>query len=155
MSIINSATKTTKSADLLLTAAVGAGLLRLTLAVFWIVHWWYKVGFRGMPVTENFFMQNGLSAWLAWFDISFEVAVTFCLVLGLYVSLVCVISLPILVASMIIFRANGFYFPTGGIEFPILWAIVQIIQALLGPGRFRITPPIWLPRIPAILGLAP
>src|SRR5271169_5583128 len=83
MSIINPATKTTKSADLLLTAAVGAGLLRLTLAVFWIVHWWYKVGFRGMPVTENFFMQNGLSAWLAWFDISFEVVVTFCLVLGL------------------------------------------------------------------------
>ena len=30
-----------------------------------------------------------------------------------------IISLPILVAGMVVYRTNRFYFPTGGIEFPI------------------------------------
>lgn len=148
-------TKASGTPDLLPTAATAAALLRLTLAAYWIIHWWYKVGFRGMSVTVNFFAENHLPAWLAWFDISFEVVVTACLILGLYVPLVCIISLPILVASMIIFSGNGFYFPTGGIELPILWALVQIILALLGPGRWRVTPPAWLPRIAGVPGLAP
>jgi cytochrome c len=29
-------------------------------------------------------------------------------------------------------------------------ALVQIVQALLGPGVFRITPPTWLPRVPVL-----
>ena len=59
-----------------------------------------------------------------------------------------IISLPILVAGIIVYQPNCFYFPSGGIEFPIFWSIVQIIQALLGPGRFRITPLAWLPKLP-------
>jgi putative oxidoreductase len=144
-----------RAATLLPTAASGATLLRLILAAYWIVHWWYKVGFEGMPATESFFIKNGLPAWLAWFDISFEVVVAVCLILGLYVSLICLVSLPILCASMIIFLGNGFYFPMGGIELPIFWALVQIVQALLGPGAFRITPPQWLPRVPVFPALGP
>jgi putative oxidoreductase len=142
-------------ATLLPTAAFGATLLRLILAAYWIVHWWYKVGFEGMPATESFFIKNGLPAWLAWFDVGFEVVVAICLILGLYVSLICLVSLPILCASMITFAGNGFYFPTGGIELPIFWALVQIVQALLGPGVFRITPPQWLPRVPVFPALGP
>jgi hypothetical protein len=41
--------------DLSPMSAVGAALLRLILAGFWIVHWWFKVGYRGMPATEAFF----------------------------------------------------------------------------------------------------
>ncbi len=62
-----------------------------------------------------------------------------CPILGWYVSLMSVISLPILVASMIIYRGNGF--PTGGIELPILWALVQVAQALLRPGSLRAKAP--------------
>jgi hypothetical protein len=46
--------------DLSPMSAVGAALLRLILAGFWIVHWWFKVGYRGMPATEAFFLQQGL-----------------------------------------------------------------------------------------------
>jgi putative oxidoreductase len=141
--------------NLLPTAAAGATLLRFTLVAYWIVHWWFKVGFRGMPATESFFIQQGLPAWLAWFDISFEVVVAACLILGVYVPLVCLVSLPVLFASMIIYGGNGFYFPSGGIELPILWALIQIVQALLGPGMFRITPPKWLPRVPFFPALGP
>lgn len=129
---------------LLPTAPSAATCLRLTLALWWIIHWWFKVGVAGMPATEMFFVHHGLPAWLAWFDIGFEVVVTLCLILGLYVPLVCIVSLPILAAGAIIYRAHGFYFVTGGIEFPIFWTIVQIIQALLGPGRFSVRPPVRL-----------
>jgi putative oxidoreductase len=112
---------------LLPTAGWAATCLRLTLAIWWIIHWWFKVGVAGMPTTEMFFLHNGLPAWLAWFDVSFEVVVMLFLIFGLYVPLVCIVSLPILVAGMIVYQANGFYFVTGGIEFPIFWAIVQII----------------------------
>jgi putative oxidoreductase len=144
--------KPISSSGLLPRATAGATLLRLTLAAFWIVHWWFKVGFRGMSATESFFIHQGLPAWLAWLDISFEVVVASCLILGIYVPLICLVSLPILVASMFIYAGNGFYFPTAGIELPIFWALVQIVQALLGPGVFRITPPNWLPRFPFFLG---
>jgi hypothetical protein len=38
---------------------------------------------------------------------------------------------------------------------PILRALVQIVQALLGPGAFRITPPKWLPHVPAFPAFGP
>lgn len=36
----------------------GAALLRFILACFWIAHWWYKVGYRGMAATKAFFLQQ-------------------------------------------------------------------------------------------------
>jgi uncharacterized membrane protein YphA (DoxX/SURF4 family) len=127
------------------TSALGATLLRFILAGFWIAHWWFKVGHRGMAATQAFFLQQGLPAWLAWFVVSFELVIAACLVLGIYIPLVCLVSLPILFASMWIYRKNGFYFSSGGIELPALWACAQIVQALLGAGSFRISVPAWLP----------
>jgi len=138
--------------DLFPMSAVGAALLRFILAGFWIAHWWFKVGYRGMPATEAFFLQQGLPAWLAWFDISFEVVTAVCLILGIFVPLLCVISLPILFASMWIYRRNGFYFSDGGIELPVLWACAQIAQVFLGPGAFRIPLPVWL-QLPTLFGI--
>jgi len=39
-----------------------------------------------MAATETFFLHYGLPTWLAWFDVSFEIVVIFCLILGLYVA---------------------------------------------------------------------
>ena len=134
-------------------SAFGATLLRFILAGFWIVHWWFKVGYRGMAATEAFFLQQGLPAWLPWFVVSFEVVVAVCLVLGIYVPLVCLVSLPILFASMWIYRENGFFFSSGGIELPAFWACAQIAQVLLGPGALRIPLPAWLPHPPTLFGI--
>ena len=124
---------------------LGATVLRLVLAGFWISHWWFKIGCRGMPATIAFFAQQRLPAWLAWFIVYFETVVAVCLILGIWVSSVCVASLPILFASVWIYRKNGFYFANGGVEFPLLWACAQVVQTLLGPGSFRITIQTWLP----------
>jgi uncharacterized membrane protein YphA (DoxX/SURF4 family) len=135
------------------TSALGATLLRFILAGFWIAHWWFKVGYRGMAATRVFFLQQGLPAGLVWFVISFELVIAACLVLGIYVPLVCLVSLPILFASMWIYRKNGFYFSSGGIELPILWACAQLVQALLGPGALQAPVPGWLPEIPALFDI--
>ena len=125
--------------------AIGAALLRFILAGLWLSHWWFKIGYRGMPATEAFFARQGFPAWLAWFSVYFEIVVAVCLMLGIYVSFLCLISLPILFASVWIYREKGFYFSNGGIELPILWACTQIVQAILGSGTFRISIPGWLP----------
>jgi uncharacterized membrane protein YphA (DoxX/SURF4 family) len=138
--------------DLSSASAFGAALLRFILAGFWIAHWWYKVGYRGMPATEAFFKQQGLPVWLAWLDIRFEVVTAAGLILGIYVPMVCLISLPILFASMWIYRKNGFYFSDGGIELPVLWACAQVAQVFLGPGAFRLPLPGWL-QLPPVFGL--
>jgi hypothetical protein len=39
-------------------SAFGATLLRFVLAGFWIIHWWFKVGYRGMAATEAFFCSR-------------------------------------------------------------------------------------------------
>src|SRR5882672_1819321 len=55
-------------------------------------------------------------------------------------------------ASMWIYRRNGFYFSGGGIELPVLWACAQIAQVFLGPGAFRIQLPVWL-QLPTLFGI--
>jgi putative oxidoreductase len=127
------------------TAPVGALLLRLTLVSYWIVHWWFKVGHNGMRATDLFFNSLGLPAWLAWFDVSYEVLIAALLLTGLLFRLACLGSLPILFASMIIYDKNGFYFPSGGIELPIFWALVQAWMVLIGPGALSLALPIKTP----------
>jgi putative oxidoreductase len=124
------------------TAPFGALLLRLILVGYWVVHWWFKVGFRGMPATETFFNSVGLPAWLAWFDISYEVLVAALLLSGMFFRFACLSSLPILIASMIIYGKNGFYFPSGGIELPIFWALVQAAMIFVGPGALAVSSPV-------------
>jgi putative oxidoreductase len=110
--------------------------------VWWAIHWWFKVGVSGMPATESFFTSLGFPAWLAWFDVCFEVVVVILLLSGVFFRLACLTSLPILIAGMIVYRKGGFYFPNGGIELPILWALVQISLVLIGPGPLSVNSPV-------------
>jgi hypothetical protein len=64
---------------------------------------------------------------------------------GIGVPMLCLASLPILLASMWIYRKDGFYFAGGGIELPVLWAGAQVAQVFLGAGAFRSPLPGWLP----------
>jgi hypothetical protein len=42
-------------------SAFGATLLRFVLAGFWIIHWCFKVGYRGMAATEAFRPSTALA----------------------------------------------------------------------------------------------
>jgi putative oxidoreductase len=124
------------------SAANGALFLRLVLVAYWLIHWWFKVGFKGMPATETFFMANGLPAWLAWFDTSIELVFAMLLLTGFFYRFATIASLPILIASIIIYGHQGFYFPTGGIEMPLFWGLIQIVACLIGPGALSAHSPL-------------
>jgi hypothetical protein len=94
------------------------------------------IGVAGMPTTAIFFLRKRLARLVSLVDVSFEVIVTLCLILRLYVPLVCTVSLPILIAGMFIYRANGFYFVARGIEFPIFWQSLRLSRRCLVPGAF-------------------
>lgn len=96
-----------------------------------MAHWWYKVFYKGMPTTEKFFIKNRLPSWLAWFVIIIEPIFAICIITDSYIPFVCIAGIPILLTSAWIYRKNGFFFANGGMEFPLLWAVVQIIFALL------------------------
>lgn len=114
----------------------GIFLLRITLGVLWIVHWWYKVGYKGMDVTEKFFGTLGYPPWLAWVDVSVEMVAFVLLVAGIYVRTVSLALLPIIILATLPWISKGYWFPSGGFEFPLVWCILQVVMALLGPGAF-------------------
>jgi len=112
----------------------GIAALRWTLALYWGVHWCYKVIYEGMPATEHLFVSLGYPGWLAWADITGELIAVIGLLLGLYVRTLSLLLLVILVPAMALWIPNGIWAIHGGYEFVVLWIFLQIIQALLGPG---------------------
>jgi putative oxidoreductase len=122
----------------------GIVALRWTLALYWGVHWCYKVLYQGMPATEHLFVSLGYPAWFAWGDITLEVIAVIGLVLGLYVRTLSLLLLVILIPAMALWIPNGIWAIHGGYEFPLLWIFLQFILALLGPGAMSIKTLPWL-----------
>lgn len=116
----------------------GIFLLRMTLVAIWIAHFWYKVGYRGMPATETFFASLGYPMWFAWADVIVEFVAIFMLLFGVYVRTVCILLLIILIPATAVWIPKGFYFVNAGYEFMLTWCILQIVQAVLGPGAFTL-----------------
>ena len=127
----------------------GIVALRWTLALYWGVHWCYKVIYEGMPATEHLFVSLGYPGWLAWADITGELIAVIGLLLGLYVRTLSLLLLVILIPAMALWIPNGIWAIHGGYEFVVLWIFLQIIQALLGPGPLSIKTLPWLDQIGA------
>jgi putative oxidoreductase len=117
----------------------GVFLLRITLVALWIAHWWFKVGYRGMPATVTFFDSLGYPSWFAWADVTAELVAIVMLICGIYVRTVCLLLLVILIPATLVWIPKGFYFVNAGYEFMLTWCILQIVQAVLGPGAFSFT----------------
>ncbi|MGI3170702.1 DoxX family protein [Pseudooceanicola sp. C21-150M6] len=116
----------------------GIFMLRMVLALYWGVHWGYKVIHQGMAATEQMFVGLGYPAWFAWGDVTLEVVAVVCLVLGLYVRTMSLALLVILVPALEVWIPNGLWANAGGYEFPVLWILMQIVLALLGPGAWAL-----------------
>jgi putative oxidoreductase len=116
----------------------GIFLLRITLVAIWIAHWWYKVGYRGMPATVTFFHSLGYPSWFAWADVIAEFVAIIMLICGIYVRTVSLLLLIILIPATLVWIPKGFYFVNAGYEFMLTWCILQVVQAVLGPGAFSL-----------------
>jgi putative oxidoreductase len=119
----------------------GIFFMRMTLVAIWIAHFWYKVGYRGMPATVKFFESLGYPSWFAWADVAAEAVAIVMLACGIYVRALCPLLLIILVPATMVWIPKGFYFVNSGYEFMLTWCILQVVQTLLGPGAFCVRLP--------------
>jgi putative oxidoreductase len=149
---MNIVTKFEKSTSM---TPCGIVALRWTLALYWALDWYYQVINQGMLATEHLFVSLGYPAWFAWGEITFLVIAVIGLVLGLYVRTLSLLLLVILIPAMQLWIPNGIWAIHGGYQFPLLWILLQIVQALLGPGPMSVKTLPWLDAVGRSHSLAP
>jgi len=126
------------------TAAYGALLLRVTLGILFLAHFSLKFFVFTPAGTAQFFGSLGLPGALAYLTMAAELFGGVALILGLYTRWVALALTPVLLGAIVLVHAGaGFFFtaPHGGWEFPGLWLIGLLVQALLGDGAYALTLP--------------
>jgi len=124
---------------------VGETLARVVTGAFLMPHGAQKLfglfGGYGLEATGQFFhdqlgFSNGYLAALGAGSVEFFAGGL--LALGLFTrSASIAITVMLLVASTVHF-GNGFFWPEGGFEYPILWAVIAFSFALKGAGKFSL-----------------
>jgi putative oxidoreductase len=123
--------------------AYGATLLRVTLGGLFLAHAGLKYFVFTPAGTAQFFESVGLPGGLAYAVLTAEVVGGTALILGLYTRIVALSLIPILLGAIVSVHASaGFFFnnPNGGWEFPAVWAVALMVQALIGDGAFALRP---------------
>jgi len=120
--------------------ANGTALLRITLGIAAIAHGLLKVLVFTLPGTAGFFESLGLPGFLAYITAFVEIVGGLALVAGFQTRLVSLAMVPILLGAMWAHSGNGWVFSNqgGGWEYPFFWAVVLVVQAMLGSGAFAV-----------------
>ncbi|NNJ74612.1 MAG: DoxX family protein [Anderseniella sp.] len=120
--------------------ANGTALLRITLGIAAIAHGLLKVFVFTLPGTAGFFESLGLPGFLAYITAFVEIVGGLALIVGFQTRLVSLAMVPILLGAMWAHSGNGWVFSNqgGGWEYPLFWAVVLVVQAMLGSGTFAV-----------------
>ena len=118
-------------------------VLRIALGTMFLSHGLLKLLVFTLPGTVGFFEQVGFPGWTAYVVVFAELGAGVLLLAGIGVRAVAVAVLPILLGATFVHSGNGWVFsnPNGGWEYPAFLAVVSVVQALLGPGRFAVRLP--------------
>ena len=118
-------------------------VLRIALGTMFLSHGLLKLLVFTLPGTVGFFEQVGFPGWTAYVVTFAELGAGVLLLAGIGVRAVAVAVLPILLGATFVHSGNGWVFsnPNGGWEYPAFLAVVSVVQALLGPGRFAVRLP--------------
>ena len=120
-----------------------AAALRISTGVLFLAHGWMKVSAFSIPGTVAFFESLGLPGVLAYLTIFAELAGGVALILGLGTRLVSIALIPVLLGATWAHSGFGWSFSNqgGGWEYPLFWAVVQGVVAVLGRGAFALRLP--------------
>jgi len=120
--------------------ANGTALLRITLGIAALAHGLLKVFVFTLPGTAGFFESLGLPGFLAYITAFVEIVGGLALIAGFHTRLVSIAMVPILLGAMWAHSGNGWVFSNqgGGWEYPLFWAVVLVVQAMLGSGAFAV-----------------
>ena len=118
--------------------------LRLSTGVLFLAPGWMKVTLFTIPGTVAFFESLGLPGFFAYLTILGELGGGLLLIAGVAVRLVSVPLIAILLGSVWAHAGFGWTFSNegGGWEFPLFWAVVQGVIALLGAGAYALRLPV-------------
>jgi putative oxidoreductase len=125
------------------TAPYGAFLLRVSMGLLFIAHGLLlKVFTYSVPGTVGFFEGIGYPGFFAYLVILGEIGGGLALILGLWTRTVSLLLLPIIIGATLQHVGNGWLFSGegGGWEFPVLWSVLLLVQALLGSGAWAVKP---------------
>jgi putative oxidoreductase len=120
--------------------ANGTALLRITLGIAALAHGLLKVFVFTLPGTVGFFESLGLPGFLAYITAFVEIVGGLALIAGFQTRLVSLAMVPILLGAMWAHSGNGWVFSNqgGGWEYPLFWAVVLVVQTMLGSGAFAV-----------------
>ena len=118
--------------------------LRLSSGVLFLAHGWMKVSLFTITGTVAFFESLGLPGFFAYLTILAELGGGLLLIAGVAVRLVSLPLSAILLGSVWAHAGFGWTFSNegGGWEFPLFWAVVQGVIALLGAGAYALRLPV-------------
>ncbi|OAM74602.1 LysR family transcriptional regulator [Devosia elaeis] len=111
------------------------------MGVLFLAHAWLKLVIFTPAGTVGYFESLGFPGFLAYLVIAAELAGGIALIAGAWTRWVSLALVPILLGSIYApHGAAGFFFSNegGGWEFPLFWAIVLVVQALLGDGAYAV-----------------
>lgn len=116
----------------------GALLLRVSLGILFLAHGLVKVLVFTIPGAVSFFQSTGYPGALAYVVIAAEIGGGLLLIAGFLTRWTALALTPILIGATLAHGGNGWLFssPNGGWEFPALWTVLLIVQALLGGGAY-------------------
>nr|WP_319390740.1 DoxX family protein [uncultured Cohaesibacter sp.] len=126
------------------TAPYAAFLLRVISGALLLAHGLMKIFIFTIPGTVGFFESLGFPGFFAYLTILAEVAGGAALILGVATRAVAILTLPPLLGALVVHSGNGWVFSSqgGGWEFPLFWAITNVVIALLGSGAFALRLPV-------------
>jgi putative oxidoreductase len=114
-------------------------LLRVTLGALFIAHLYWKVTVYpgGLDRWWSNFATNGYPWFVPWYVFSAELAGALFLIPGIAVRWVSLYAVPMMIGAAHFWAIrNGFWFVAAGAELPVLWAILLVLQFLLGSGPY-------------------
>ncbi|SMX29287.1 Putative oxidoreductase CatD [Pelagimonas phthalicica] len=131
---------------------IAALILRVTSGSAFIAHGLLKLLVFTPAGTAGFFESLGLPGFLAYLTIFAELVGGAALILGVATRVVALTLLPVLLGAAWVHSGNGWLFSAegGGWEFPVFWAMIQVVILALGSGAYALR----LPVVDRVLGQA-
>jgi putative oxidoreductase len=123
------------------TALWAALLLRVTLGSLFIAHLYWKFAILpgGLNTWWSNFATNKYPPITPWYCISAEVLGAVLLIPGIWTRWVALYALPLIAGAAHYWTIRkGFFFVGAGAELPVVWAVMLVVQALLGDGPYAL-----------------
>lgn len=127
--------------DEIAMTSIAALLLSVCLGLMFIAHLYWKFARHdgGVAKWRSNLHANSYPWFVAYYALSAEILGAALLIPGIYARWVCLYALSLMLgASHFWFVRKGFFFTTAGCELPLVWAVMLLIQSILGDGAYAL-----------------